>query len=95
VIELFRSVTHSTRPPPDRADRLTLEKELPSGKSGCFTMSLEAKNRSVPSTLVSARRQSGWATDQFWDRLAPVAFCLFMASLITLLVLTYSGVPIV
>jgi Na+/H+ antiporter NhaB len=58
-------------------------------------MSLEAKNRSAPSALVSARRQSGWATDQFWDRFAPVAFCVFMASLIAFLVLTYSGVPIV
>jgi hypothetical protein len=58
-------------------------------------MSFDAKNRNAPSTLVSSRRQSGLATDQFWDRLAPVAFGFFMASLITLLALTYSGVPIV
>jgi hypothetical protein len=94
VIDVYVSTTqHPTpsRPP----DRLTLEKEPPSGKSGFFTMSLEAKNRSAPSTLISARRRTGRATDQFWDRVAPVAFCLFMASLITFLVLTYSGVPIV
>ena len=35
------------------------------------------------------------AADQWFDWLAPVIFSLFVASLITLLILTYAGVPIV
>jgi hypothetical protein len=58
-------------------------------------VSLDEKNRIVPKPMYSAQRQSGRARDQFWDRLAPVAFCLFMACLIALLVLTYSSIPIV
>jgi hypothetical protein len=36
-----------------------------------------------------------WAENNYWDRAAPTVFGLFMASLITLLVLSYAGVPIV
>ena len=36
-----------------------------------------------------------WTENRFWDRAAPTMFGLFMASLITLLVLCYAGVPIV
>jgi hypothetical protein len=36
-----------------------------------------------------------WAENNYWDRAAPRVFGLFMASLITLLVLSYAGVLIV
>jgi hypothetical protein len=36
-----------------------------------------------------------WTKNRYWDRVAPTVFGLFMASLITLLVLCYAGVPIV
>jgi hypothetical protein len=35
------------------------------------------------------------AADRWFDWLAPVIFSLFMASLITLLILAYAGVPLI
>jgi hypothetical protein len=41
------------------------------------------------------RMDTPWAENNYWDRAAPPVFGLFMASLITLLVLSYAGVAIV
>jgi hypothetical protein len=48
-------------------------------------------------TASSKARSFGGRTtaDRWFDWLAPVIFSLFMASLITLLVLAYAGVPLV
>ena len=43
----------------------------------------------------SDRIERLWTENRYWDRAAPTVFGLFMASLITLLVLCYAGVPIV
>ena len=40
------------------------------------------------------RMDTWWTENNYWDRVAPTVFSLFMASLITLLVLCYAGVPI-
>jgi len=36
-----------------------------------------------------------WTENRYWDRAAPTVFALFMASLVAVLVLSYSGVQIV
>lgn len=36
-----------------------------------------------------------WTENRYWDRAAPTVFAVFMASLVAVLVLSYSGVQIV
>ena len=36
-----------------------------------------------------------WTENRYWDRAAPTVFALFMASLVAVLVLSYSGVQLV
>jgi hypothetical protein len=43
----------------------------------------------------SERIERQWIENRYWDRAAPAVFGVFMASLITLLVLSYAGAPIV
>jgi hypothetical protein len=44
---------------------------------------------------VSDGIEKRWIGNRFWDRAAPTVFALFMASLVAVLVLSYSGVQIV
>jgi hypothetical protein len=51
--------------------------------------------RRASSEVRAVRLEETWAADQLWDQLAPVIFAVFIASLVTLLVLAYAGVALV
>lgn len=61
------------------------------------SLSNDRYSASVARSLRSGleRIESRWIEGHYWDRAAPAMFGLFMIGLIVLLVLSYTGVPIV
>jgi len=55
----------------------------------CFTVVVSFLND------VSDGIERRWTDHRYWDRAAPTVFALFMASLVAVLVLSYSGVQLV
>ena len=53
------------------------------------------RNNGASKDARSSGGRTRHAADSWFDRLAPVMFGLFMASLVSLLVLIYAGVPLV